>query len=163
MDQPTKNTIRVGEATIGLLGLDVALNRALEKKMPDEEAVPFLFEAVSGRNYIPVGIADLYREALLNTYRKYSRSEAGKHHDLTIRILGPGCVSCRSLKNLLIDILQRLNLAADLEDIHELDEIWRYGVTSTPALIINDTVKSAGYLPTSSQIEQWLREAIDKG
>ncbi|MEJ2270088.1 MAG: sulfatase-like hydrolase/transferase, partial [Desulfobulbaceae bacterium] len=44
----------------------------------------------------------------------------------------------------------------------DLDEIWRYGVTKTPALIINGEVKSAGIQPLRVQIEQWIEEAAGK-
>jgi predicted DsbA family dithiol-disulfide isomerase len=53
-------------------------------------------------------------------------------------------------------------VAADIEDVQDLDEIWRYGVTTTPALIINGEVKSAGIQPPRVKIEQWIDEAITK-
>mgnify|MGYP001813807319 FL=1 len=63
---------------------------------------------------------------------------------------------------MLIDILQEKKVAADIEDVQDLDEIWRYGVTKTPALIINGKVKSAGIQPLRVQIEQWIEEAAGK-
>ena len=59
----------------------------------------------------------------------------------------------------MIDILQEKGVAADIEDVQDLDEIWRYGVTQTPALIIDGEVKSAGIQPPRVQIEQWVEEA----
>ncbi|KPK28307.1 MAG: hypothetical protein AMJ61_02885 [Desulfobacterales bacterium SG8_35_2] len=81
---------------------------------------------------------------------------------MTIRVLGRPCVTCNKLKVMLIDILQEKNVAADIEDVQDLDEIWRYGVTTTPALIINGEVKSAGIQPPRVKIEQWIDEAITK-
>ena len=63
---------------------------------------------------------------------------------------------------MLIDILQEKKVAADIEDVQDLDEIWRYGVTKTPALIINGEVKSAGIQPPRVQIEQWIEEAVHR-
>ncbi len=158
MDAPLQRTIRINKVTIGLIGLDRALNRALADKLPADEAADFIFAAIQEKNYIPPGTEDDYHRALKNEYRRLCGEETGEPPPLSIRILGPGCVSCNKLKTMVIDALSELSLAADVEDIHELDEIWRYGVTLTPALIINNEVKSAGRMPTSSQVRQWLEE-----
>ncbi|MCI5226829.1 MAG: thioredoxin family protein, partial [Candidatus Electrothrix sp. AX2] len=42
--------------------------------------------------------------------------------------------------------------------IYDPDEIGRAGVTRTPALMINGTIKSAGLMPTPAQVEQWIQE-----
>ena len=161
MDAPLQRTIKIGNANIGLIGLDVAMNQLLNRDVSDEEAAGFLFDAIKDKNYIPKSAVDLYKKALLREYIRQRDNTDSDQDGLTIRILGPGCVSCNNIKIMLIEILDKLELAADVEDIHDLDEIWRYGVTSTPALIINGEVKSAGILPTFSHIEQWVREAAD--
>ena len=51
-------------------------------------------------------------------------------------------------------------MAADIEDIQDLDEIWRHGVINTPTLIINGEVKSAGIQPPRVQLEKWIEEAL---
>ena len=60
----------------------------------------------------------------------------------------------------MIEALDRLGLAADVEQIHDPDEIGRAGVLSTPALMINGQIKSSGLMPTPIQIEQWVRELM---
>ena len=148
MDTPLQRTIRIGNATVGLLGLDVALAQLAAKKISEDDAVKFLFEQVSQKNYIPEQAIKPYKEALRREYRRYfDLGEKTAGHGLTIRILGRPCVTCNKLKNMLIDILQEKNVAADIEDVQDLDEIWRYGVTKTPALIINGEVMSAGIQP----------------
>lgn len=163
MDTPLQRTIRIGNATVGLLGLDVALAQLAAKKISEDDAVKFLYEQVSQKNYIPEQAVKPYKEALRREYRRYfdlGGKTAG--HSLTIRILGRPCITCNKLKNMLIDILQEKNIAADIEDVQDLDEIWRYGVTKTPALIINGEVMSAGIQPPRVKIEQWIDEAIAK-
>jgi hypothetical protein len=61
---------------------------------------------------------------------------------------------------MVIEVLNSMNLAADIEKIHDPDEIGRYGVVLTPALMINGEVKSGGLMPTKAQIEQWIRELM---
>ena len=159
MDSPLQRTIRIGNATVGLLGLDVALVQ-LSGKETEDAAVEFLYEQVSRKNYIPKQAVKPYKEALRNEYRRYYNLGESAGQGLTIRVLGRPCVTCNKLKTMLIDILQEKNVAADIEDVQDLDEIWRYGVTKTPALIINGEVKSAGIQPPRVQIEKWIQEAI---
>jgi hypothetical protein len=162
MDSPLQKTIRIGHVTVGLLGLNVALAQLSDKKISEDDAVKFLFEQVRQKNYIPEQAIKHYKDALLYEYRRYFNLETPDMPGLTIRVLGRPCVTCNKLKTILIDILQEKSVAADIEDVQDLDEIWRYGVTKTPALIINGEVKSAGIQPPRVQIEQWIEEAITK-
>jgi hypothetical protein len=53
-----------------------------------------------------------------------------------------------------------MGIAADIFQVHDLDEIGRFGVMQTPALVINNKLKCAGRLPSRAQVEEWLREEI---
>jgi len=161
MDAPLQRTIRIGNATVGLVGLDVALAQLSGKEISEDDAVKFLYEQVSRRNYIPEQAIKPYKQALRREYRRYfDLEESVSGEGLTIRVLGRPCVTCNKLKTMLIDILHEKGVAADIEDVQDLDEIWRYGVTKTPALIINGELKSAGIQPPRVQIEQWIEEAV---
>lgn len=159
MDAATTRTIRIGSSTIGLIGLDIALNQAAARGMSEPEAVAFLFAAVSRENYIPPGAEDSYRAALARTYREHLHPGNAQPGVPVIRIFGTGCVSCNNLQKLVIEALNSMGLAADIEQIHDPDEIGRQGILMTPALMINGRVMSGGRMPTPAQIEQWLREA----
>ena len=159
METPLQRTIRIGNVTVGLLGLDVALTQLTGKEISETDAVEYLYDYVSKHNYIPKQSIPKYKEALLREFRRFRNQASSDADGLTIRILGPPCVTCNKLKTTLIEILQEKNLPADVEDIHDLDEIWRYGVTKTPALIINGEVKSAGIQPPRFQLEKWVEEA----
>lgn len=158
MDAATSRTIRIGSSTIGLIGLDLALNRAAAGGMPEEEAVDFLLAAVSRDNYIPTGAVAKYRDALRQAYREHLQPGSAPTGPPVIRIFGTGCVSCNNLQKLVIEVLDAMGMAADIEQIHDPDEIGRQGIVLTPALMVNGQVKSGGLLPTRAQIEQWLRE-----
>lgn len=157
-DAPQQRQLKIGQATIGLLGLDVALARLKESNLKRSEAIRQLFEAIASQNYIPTGMQEQYREALAREYDRLQSGRQSKDETLTIRILGPGCVSCNNIQKLVIEIMDEMQVAADIFQVHDLDEIGRFGVMQTPALIINGKLKSAGRLPTRSQIEEWLRE-----
>ncbi len=157
MDAATQRFIRIGTVNIGLIGLDIALNTIAQQEVSEPEAVAFLFHEIKRQNYIPPGNTEKYKEALLAAYRKHCNI-AIEEEGLVIRIFGTGCVSCNRLQTIVIEILDRLKLAADIEQIYDPDEIGRAGVITTPALMINGTLKSFGLMPTPAQVEQWIKE-----
>ncbi|MEW6595779.1 MAG: thioredoxin family protein [Thermodesulfobacteriota bacterium] len=158
-DLPTPSTIRIGKAHVGLIGLDQTMAKVIATPgLTEDAAVAALFAAIGRDNYVPADAVPLYEEALRQEYRRRLGQESGIAAPLTIRVLGPGCVSCNKLTTMLIEALQKLHLAADMESVHDLDAIWRFGVTKTPALIINAKVKCAGRMPSPAEVEQWVRE-----
>ena len=159
MDSPTQRMLRIGNSSIGLLGLDVAVNKALAAQMPAPEATLAIFQAVSEDNYIPAAMVEKYKAAINQEYLRLTGVTDSAPQGLVIRILGSGCVSCNGLQTMVIDAMQRAGVAADIEQIHDRDEIGRLGVTATPALIINGQIKIAGIKPSLAQVEAWLREA----
>lgn len=161
MDTATPRTIRIGKSTIGLIGIDTALHQAAAKKLPEDKAVDFLFAAVNKQNYIPPAAHDNYREALRRAYRQYLRPDEQNGEVLVFRIFGKACVSCDNLQKMVIEVLNRMGLAADIEQIRDPDEIGRHGILLTPALMINGKIKSGGRMPTQAQIEQWIRELAE--
>ena len=160
-DLPIQRQIKIGRAVVGLVGLDVALNRLLSNQDIDRQtAIEQLYLEVSSANYIPSGLTEEYREALAKEYDRLKSGGEKEPGDFNIRILGPGCVSCNNLQTRVIEIMNEMGIAADIFQIHDLDEIGRFGIIQTPALIINGKLKSAGRLPTTSQIESWLRDEM---
>jgi len=162
MTEIGQKKIKIGRATVGLIGLEQAMQQAVNRKMTADEATAFLFKAVSGENYIPAAATDLYRQALRREYQMAATGRPQSPQQLTIKILGPGCVSCNKLNTMIFDIMQRLDIAADIEQIHDLDEIWRHGVITTPALIINGRIKCSGRMPPPAEVEQWLQEEAER-
>lgn len=162
MDTPTQRMLKIGKATIGLIGLDIALNKAFAENIPVDMASEYLYAAIRSQNYIPAGMTNDYKSALEREYRKLLGQEVDDDEDIIIRIFGTGCISCNGLRDAVIDAMMKADIAADIHMIHEPDEIGRHGITATPALMINGTVKIAGIHPTPVQLEEWLFEAADK-
>ncbi len=161
MNTATSKTIQIGPSRIGLIGLDRALNIAAEKNLSLVEATEFIFKTIAKENYIPSGLTSQYRQALQAEYQKHMNLTDDDTDHLVIRIFGSTCISCNKLQVMLIEVLNNMNIAADIEQIHEPDEIGRYGVLHTPALIINGSLKCAGHMPTLAQVEQWVRDVTD--
>ena len=160
-DVPLQRTLRIGKIAVGLVGLDVALNRVIsDSSLNEEQAAEKVYDEIARQNYVPDTATESYRETILKEIIRLRKGESGHSDELVIRILGPGCVSCNNLQKIVFEVMAGMGVAADIFQIHDLDEIGRYGVIQTPALLINNKVKSAGRLPTPAQIEEWLREEL---
>ena len=161
IDGPLPRSLKIGKISIGLIGLDIALNRfGRDLSLGNEEAAIKIFDDISSQNYIPAGSQNVYFQAIIKEVERLRGDSENQSGDLVIRILGPGCVSCNSLQKLVIEIMSDMGIAADIFQVHDLDEIGRFGVMQTPALVINNKLKCSGRLPTRAKIEEWLREEI---
>lgn len=81
---------------------------------------------------------------------------------LTIKILGSGCANCKKLEALIRQVLEKENIQAEIVKVTEYTDIMAYNIMSTPGLVINEKVLSAGRIPSPVQIVQWLSEALGK-
>jgi len=77
---------------------------------------------------------------------------------MEIRILGPGCPRCGEVEKRTINALAELNIGADVQKVTDIKKIMEHKVFSTPGLIINRKVKSAGRIPSQEEIKRWIQE-----
>jgi len=77
---------------------------------------------------------------------------------MDIKVLGMGCARCRDLEQRVRNAAAELGVAADIEKVEDIQKIMAFRVISTPALVINGTVKSAGRLPSVDEIKTWIKE-----
>jgi small redox-active disulfide protein 2 len=78
---------------------------------------------------------------------------------MVIKILGTGCPKCKALEENAKKAVQVLSIDAGIEKVTDLNKIMEYGVMMTPALVIDEKVKSAGKVLTQDQIKKLLRES----
>lgn len=81
---------------------------------------------------------------------------------MVIKILGVGCNRCRKLEQQIKDIVIEKNIETTIEKVTNIDDMMKYGIMTTPGLVINDTLKSSGILPKDEQILNWIKEEIEK-
>ena len=74
---------------------------------------------------------------------------------MEIRILGGGCTKCERLERLAREVTSELGIKATFTKVKEMDAIMAYDVTSTPALVINEKVRSSGRIPRKAEIAAW--------
>ena len=66
---------------------------------------------------------------------------------MEIKILGGGCPKCERLERLAHEAADELGVKAAITKVKEMDAIMAYDVTTTPALVIDEAVKSSGRIP----------------
>ncbi|MDW7739938.1 MAG: thioredoxin family protein [Bacillota bacterium] len=79
---------------------------------------------------------------------------------MIIKILGTGCSKCQALERETINALAELNVAADVQKVTKMNEIMEYDVMMTPALVINDKVKSAGKVLKLDEMKEFIMQEL---
>ena len=75
---------------------------------------------------------------------------------MIIKILGTGCPKCKQLEANTIKAVEQTGADAQIEKVTDIKDIMNYGVMATPALVVDEVVKSAGKLLTPEEIHQIL-------
>ena len=75
---------------------------------------------------------------------------------MVIKILGSGCMNCRTLEKRTIEALQELNIAAVVEKVEDFRKIAPYNIMHTPGLVINEKLASSGSVPTVEKIKELI-------
>ena len=74
----------------------------------------------------------------------------------TIKILGTGCPSCISAEKVVTEVVNELNIAAQIIKVTEIMDIMMYDVMSTPAIVIDGKVVIKGRVPNKEEIKTLL-------
>jgi small redox-active disulfide protein 2 len=81
---------------------------------------------------------------------------------LTIKILGSGCANCKRLEQLARKVVGDLNIKAEFIKVTDYGDIISYDILSTPGLVIQDLVVSAGRIPSTAEISTWVTDALER-
>lgn len=76
---------------------------------------------------------------------------------MLIKILGPGCAKCYRLEQLTREAASELGIAPDFEHVTQIEQIMAYPIMTTPALVVDEVVKSSGRIPAKDEILGWLK------
>jgi len=75
---------------------------------------------------------------------------------MEIKVLGGGCKSCEKLLKNTKEAVSELGIDAKITYITDMELIMQAGIMSTPALIIDDVIKSTGRVLKTKQIKKLL-------
>lgn len=73
-----------------------------------------------------------------------------------LQILGTGCPKCKKLAEQTEAAAQAAGIQYQLEKVTDLQEIMKFGVMMTPALVVDGDVKVAGRVPSLDEIKRLL-------
>jgi small redox-active disulfide protein 2 len=80
---------------------------------------------------------------------------------LIIKILGSGCANCKRLELLTHQVVDQMGVQAEIIKVTEFSDIMAYNIMSTPGLVINEKLVSAGRIPSTSQLTNFLTLALE--
>lgn len=81
---------------------------------------------------------------------------------MQIKVLGTGCTKCKLLYGEAEKAVAASGVPVELAKVERIDEIMRYGVMMTPALVVDGEVKASGRIPKSAEIVSWIMTAAAK-
>ncbi|MDY6874698.1 MAG: thioredoxin family protein [Chloroflexota bacterium] len=76
---------------------------------------------------------------------------------MEIKILGGGCSKCERLERLAREAASEVGVKVTFTKVKKMGEIMAYDIASTPALVINEDVKSSGRIPRKEEIAEWIQ------
>jgi small redox-active disulfide protein 2 len=154
--------LRIGRAMVGIIGMKEAIEELIPSlcRANDDEIAEALVSRLAKKNYIPEKARKQYGQALVLEFKRTLGLEINEpvSKELTIRVLGMGCTNCQTVFNRVMEVLNELNLTADLEHITDVKKITAYGIMGSPALLINGKVVAVGQVPSKKQIETWIKK-----
>jgi small redox-active disulfide protein 2 len=78
---------------------------------------------------------------------------------VNIKVLGTGCAKCKKLYAETEKAIAVSGQTPTLEKVEKIDEIMKYGVLVTPALVVDGEVKASGRIPSTAEIAGWIGAA----
>jgi small redox-active disulfide protein 2 len=73
-----------------------------------------------------------------------------------IQILGTGCPKCKKLTENVEVVVKGLGIECQVEKVTDIDDIMKFGVMLTPALVVDGEVKSVGKVVSADEIKKML-------
>jgi len=75
---------------------------------------------------------------------------------MDIKILGTGCPRCKALERVTNDAVKETGLDAAVSKVEDIMEIMKFGVMTTPALVVNGKVVMKGKVPSVNKLKDLL-------
>ncbi len=81
---------------------------------------------------------------------------------MEIKVFGTGCTRCNELTKMVEDIVAARGCNSTVSKVTDLKEMMAAGVFSTPAVMVDGTLKCSGRVPTQTEVAGWL-DGVDGG
>jgi len=77
-----------------------------------------------------------------------------------IKVLGTGCAKCKTLEQLVSEVINEMAVEASIEKVTDFKEIAKAGIMMTPGLVINGKVKLSGKVPTKAELTNIITSVL---
>lgn len=71
-------------------------------------------------------------------------------------VLGLGCSKCKETYKIVERAISENNLNVKLSKIEDIAEMMNYNIMTTPAVVVDGTVKIKGHVPTADEVKKAL-------
>lgn len=76
---------------------------------------------------------------------------------MKIEVLGPGCSRCHATESNVREAVKQLGIEAEISKVQDIKEIIKYGILSTPAVVVNGEVKISGKVPSVGYLKELFK------
>ena len=73
-----------------------------------------------------------------------------------IKVLGPGCSKCKKTFAVVEKVVESNGVDANPTKVEDIEEIMRYNILYTPAIVVDGKVVMKGKVPSESEVRQLL-------
>lgn len=77
-----------------------------------------------------------------------------------IKVLGSGCANCKKLEAIAQKVIETLGVEAEIIKVTDYGEITKYPILSTPGLVVNEKLVSAGRIPSEAEVTTWITNEL---
>ena len=75
---------------------------------------------------------------------------------MKIQVLGTGCPKCKSLAANVEAAARETGIEYEIEKVTDIAEIMRYGVMSTPGVVVDGKLVHSGGVPGPDKVNAWI-------
>lgn len=74
-----------------------------------------------------------------------------------IKVLGPGCKRCQATQVMVEAAAKELGCDIAIDKVTDYAAMARYGIVSTPGIVIDGKLVHSGGLPKEDDLKRWLQ------
>lgn len=75
---------------------------------------------------------------------------------MEIKVLGPGCAKCKATYQVIEKVIQENHLDVKLTKVDDIMEMVSYHLMTTPAVVVDETVRIKGRVPSEKEVKELL-------
>jgi small redox-active disulfide protein 2 len=77
---------------------------------------------------------------------------------MKIAILGTGCPKCKQTVDIVRQAVEQAGVVATIQKVEDIQEILKYRVMMTPAVVVDGQVKISGKVPSVGEVVALLKQ-----